>query len=252
LHAPYDERVIGPHRGCVLVVDDDTTVADVVTRYLTRDGYDVETVGDGRAALACAASRLPDLVVLDLMLPGLDGYEVYRQLRRLAPMPVIMLTARGREDERIAGLELGADDYLTKPFSPRELVARVAAVLRRAQGALPSLDGSSSSVLRCGHVVVDVAARQVVVDAEVVAFTAREFELLVFLMRHPRIAFGRDELLQAVWGWSFGDRATVTVHVRRVREKIERDPGHPELIATIWGVGYRFDQAVDAHCAPSA
>jgi DNA-binding response OmpR family regulator len=240
-----------PVRGRVLVVDDDQTVADVVTRYLAREAYEVETVGDGREAVARVAARLPDLVVLDLMLPGLDGFEVYRRLRCIAPIPVIMLTARSREDDRIAGLEIGADDYLVKPFSPRELVARVAAVLRRAQGALPSLADSTAPVpttLRCDNVDVDVAAREVTVDGEPVAFTAREFELLVFLMRHPHIAFRRDELLQNVWGWSYGDSATVTVHVRRIREKIERDSSQPELIATVWGVGYRFGHAVEQVC----
>ncbi len=184
------------------------------------------------------------------MLPGLDGYEVYRQLRLLAPIPVIMLTARGREEERVAGLELGADDYITKPFSPRELTARVGAVLRRAQGGLPTLAGTAS-VLQCGRLVVDVAARQVKLDDEPVILTAREFEVLTFMMRHPRVAFTRDELLERVWGWTHGDRATVTVHVRRIREKIEADSARPCFITTVRGVGYRFDQTVDLSCAPT-
>jgi DNA-binding response OmpR family regulator len=236
----------------VLVIDDDATVVDVVTRYLLRDGYDVDTVGDGRDAVARAASNPPDLVVLDLMLPGLDGFEVFRRLRTIAPFPVIMLTARSREEDRIAGLELGADDYLTKPFSPRELTARVGAVLRRARGELPSLVGDAQPVsrLRAGHVDVDIAARQVTADGAVVALTAREFELLVFLMRHPNVAYRREALLEQVWGWSYGDTATVTVHVRRVRDKLERDPSSPTLISTVWGIGYRFDHPVEQLCRP--
>jgi DNA-binding response OmpR family regulator len=235
----------------VLVVDDDVNVADVVARYLERDGYEVEVVSDGRDAIARVSQRLPDLVVLDLMLPGLDGFEVYRRLRLIAPIPVIMLTARTREDDRIAGLDLGADDYLTKPFSPRELAARVRAVLRRAQGALPNLVGSPDTLpkrLQAARLDVDIAARQVWVADTAVTLTAREFELLVFLMRHPDVAFHRQELLEQVWGWTYGDAATVTVHVRRIREKIERDPSNPELIATVWGVGYRFAQPVEPQC----
>jgi DNA-binding response OmpR family regulator len=236
----------------VLVVDDDTTVADVVTRYLFHDGYQVETVGDGRDAVARAAASPPDLVVLDLMLPGLDGLEVFRRLRTIAPFPVIMLTARSREEDRITGLELGADDYLTKPFSPRELAARVSAVLRRAHGELPPLVGDAQPVtrLRAGHIEVDIAARQVTVDGGPVALTAREFELLVFLMRHPNVAYRREDLLEQVWGWNYGDTATVTVHVRRIRDKLEHDPSSPSLIGTVWGIGYRFDHPVEQLCAP--
>jgi DNA-binding response OmpR family regulator len=246
--------VTGAGKARVLVVDDDGNVADVVARYLERDGYDVEVVSDGRDAITRASQRPPDLVVLDLMLPGLDGFEVYRRLRLIAPIPVIMLTARTREDDRIAGLDLGADDYLTKPFSPRELAARVRAVLRRAQGALPNLLGASGTPttrLQSARLEVDVAARQVWVAGAAVALTAREFELLVFLMRHPQVAFHREQLLEQVWGWNYGDAATVTVHVRRVREKIERDPSSPELIATVWGVGYRFAQPVEPQCIPA-
>lgn len=238
-------------QGRVLVVDDDPTVADVVSRYLTREGFSVEAVANGRDAVAVATEHLPDLVVLDLMLPGLDGFEVYRRIRRIAPIPVIMLTGRGREDDRVAGLELGADDYLSKPFSPRELTARVKSVLRRAQSALTPLASGrepEGTRLRSGRLEIDVSARQAWVDGVPVPFTSREFELLVFLMRRPHVAFRRQELLEHVWGWSYGDTATVTVHVRRIREKIERDPSQPQLVATVWGVGYRFEQPVEQRC----
>jgi len=234
--------------GRILVVEDDATVAEVVARYLERAGFVVEAVGDGRAAVACAAAHPPDLVVLDLMLPGLDGFAVCRQLRAMVPVPIIMLTGRGQEHERVAGLELGADDYVVKPFSPRELTARVKSVLRRAQGTLAPLGSPGEGVacrLRAASLEVDVVARQASIGGTLVAFTAREFELLVFLMRNPRVVFRRDELLERVWGWTYGDTATVTVHVRRIREKIEADPAQPLLIGTVWGVGYRFEQPVE-------
>ena len=227
----------------VLVVEDDETVADVVTRYLEREGYTVETVRDGRAALDRSDARLPDLVVLDIMLPGIDGLEVCRRLRSRAPVPVVMLTARGNEEDRVLGLELGADDYVAKPFSPRELTARVKAVLRRAavplDGPSPALDRSDT--LEFDDLAVDLAAREARVRGEAVTLTAREFELLAFLASHPRTVFRRDQLLERVWGYTYGDSSTVTVHIRRLREKIEDDPSAPRRIATVWGVGYRFD-----------
>jgi DNA-binding response OmpR family regulator len=223
----------------ILLVEDDPTISEVVRRYLEREGFHVETVADGRAALSLALTTLPDLVVLDLMLPGLDGLEVFRTLRSRAPIPVIMLTARGEESDRVAGLELGADDYVAKPFSPRELTARVKSVLRRATA--PPHDNSSADVLRSGDIVVDVPARQARVRGEPVVLTAREFDLLSFLLRHPRHVFRREELLDRVWGYTFGDTSTVTVHVRRLREKIEVDPSVPTRIQTVWGVGYRFE-----------
>jgi DNA-binding response OmpR family regulator len=224
----------------VLVVEDDPTISEVVARYLTREGLDVRAVADGRDALAAAAERWPDLVVLDLMLPGIDGLEVCRRLRARAPVPVIMLTARGDEDDRILGLELGADDYVVKPFSPRELTARVRAVLRRAVAAgVP--DGHSVETITAGTIAIDLPARQVSVNGEPVALTVREFELLVHLARNPRKAFSREELLERVWGYTFGDTATVTVHVRRLREKVEAVPAEPEHLVTVWGVGYRWD-----------
>ena len=223
----------------VLVVDDDPTVSEVVARYLVREGYEVEIAGDGFAALDRAHACWPDLVVLDLMLPGLDGLEVCRRLREQGPVPVIMLTARGDEDDLVVGLELGADDYVSKPFSPRELISRVKAVLRRAQAAGISLP--SPEELVAGDLRVDIRAREVHRDEQLVALTSREFELLTFLMTHARQAFSREELLERVWGFTYGDTATVTVHIRRLREKIEREPSHPALVTTVWGVGYRFD-----------
>ena len=225
----------------ILLADDDATVVDVVERYLRRERFDVECVGDGVTALRRAIVQPPDLLILDLMLPGLDGFEVCRQLRALAPVPVIMLTARADEADRIIGLELGADDYVAKPFSPRELVARVKAVLRRAHSPLAPI-GPAATTLRIEHIEVDVASRLAHSDGRPLMLTAREFELLTFLMRHPGHAFRREELLQHVWGYSTGDTSTVTVHVRRLREKLERDPAHPTLLVTVWGIGYRFNE----------
>ena len=227
----------GPQR--ILVVDDDANVAEVVERYLRLEGYVVETVGDGRTALDRALADPPDLVVLDLMLPGMDGLTVCRRLRALAPVPVIMLTARGDEADRVLGLELGADDYVSKPFSPKELVARVRAVLRRATGPVGVPAGPSHH--DDGDLHVDVPAREARLGGDVVGLTAREFELLAFLMRHPRRAFRREELMSEVWGTRYGDTSTITVHVRRLREKIEPDPSKPTRITTVWGVGYRWE-----------
>jgi DNA-binding response OmpR family regulator len=230
----------------ILVVDDDPTVAEVVTRYLEREGYVVESCADGLEALERATMDPPDLVVLDLMLPGMDGLEVCRRLREVAPVPVIMLTARGDETDRVVGLELGADDYVTKPFSPRELTLRVQSVLRRAAG--PLQPAGDPTTLASGDLTVDVAAREARVAGRPVALTVREFELLVFLMRHPRQAFTREQLLEHVWGYTFGDQSTVTVHVRRLREKIEPVPAEPVRIVTVWGVGYRWEPEL-AHSA---
>ena len=223
----------------VLVVEDDQTVAEVVTRYLEREGFAVESVGDGNEALARADAQLPDLVVLDIMLPGLDGLEVCRHLRSRAPIPVVMLTARGGEEDRVLGLELGADDYVSKPFSPRELTARVKAVLRRAGAQHGEVD--SAGTFEHDGLQIDLGAREARVRGELATLTAREFELLAFLVRRPRQVFRRDELLEHVWGYTYGDTSTVTVHIRRLREKIEDDPSAPRRITTVWGVGYRFD-----------
>ena len=224
----------------VLIIEDDPNVAEVVGRYLTREGYEVEIATDGAAGLDRALSDPPELVVLDLMLPNLGGLEVCRRIRAAAPVPVIILTALGEETDRIVGLELGADDYMAKPFSPRELTARVKAVLRRATGPLaPS--APTPAVLRSGELEVDVTAHEARLGGALVALTAKEFDLLTYLMEHPRRAFRREELLERVWGFSYGDTSTVTVHIRRLREKIEADPSAPRYVCTVWGVGYRFE-----------
>jgi len=236
---PATELDDGAPRPRVLVVEDDRNVADVVVRYLEREGFDVVGVGDGYEALTRAEAEPPDIVVLDLMLPGLDGLEVCRRLRASTPVPVIMLTARGEEDDRIAGFEVGADDYVSKPFSPRELTARVKAVLRRASS--PTIRAVESGPIVAGDLVVDPAAHEARRGGELVALTAREFDLLCFLAQRPRRVFRREELLERVWGYTYGDTSTVTVHIRRLREKLEDDPSAPTRITTVWGVGYRFD-----------
>jgi DNA-binding response OmpR family regulator len=229
---------IAPPR--ILVVEDDRTVSEVVTRYLEREGFVVEVAYDGAVALERALAEPPELVVLDLMIPTLDGFEVCRRLRATAPVPVIMLTARGEEADRIVGLELGADDYVSKPFSPRELTARIKAVLRRAGGSVATA-GEQPTTLTAGALEVDTVAHEARCDGALVSLTSREFDLLVHFMRHPRRAFRREQLLEQVWGFAYGDTSTVTVHVRRLREKIEPDPADPRYVCTVWGVGYRFE-----------
>src|SRR5450432_1376111 len=227
--------------GRILVVDDDPTVSDVVARYLRREGYDVTLAGDGPSALESAAQTAPDLVVLDIMLPGIDGLAVCRTLRDRSAVAVILLTALGAETDRIMGLEVGADDYVTKPFSPRELVLRVGSVLRRARLS-PDPPKSSPTVLLDGPLRVDLTAHDVMYDGVPLALTVREFDLLAHLMSHARQTFTRDQLMKDVWGWSFGDQSTVTVHVRRLRQKLELAAGGMwSPIATVWGVGYRYD-----------
>ena len=226
----------------VLVVDDDPTVSDVVRRYLEHAGHRVVLAADGQAALDAYARERPDLLILDLMLPGIDGLEVARRLRA-APgpgVPIIMLTALGEEVDRIAGLQLGADDYVTKPFSPRELVLRAQSVLRRTAPA------ATAAVLADGDLVVDTARRTATLGGQELALTVREFDLLAYLMAHPDVALRRAQLLESVWGWTFGDQSTVTVHVRRLREKIEPDPSAPRRIHTVWGVGYRYEPVAGA------
>jgi two-component system, OmpR family, response regulator ResD len=225
-------------RGSILVVDDEPTIAEVVARYLTRAGYETRTASDGPSAVAAAAVRRPDLVVLDIMLPGLDGLEVMRRLHEDSDerLPVILLTAKGEEADRLIGLRQGADDYVVKPFSPRELVARVDAVLRRSESAPDDREQT-----RFAGLEIDPAARRVVVRGREVELTAREFDLLDFLARHPDQVFSRDQLMDRVWKFAFyTDTTTVTVHVRRLRAKIEPDPSNPRWIETVWGVGYRF------------
>jgi DNA-binding response OmpR family regulator len=221
----------------ILVVDDDLTVRDVVRRYLELAGHQVALADNGEDALAWIAEHKPDLVVLDLMLPGIDGLEVCRRLRQTSAVPVVMLTALGEEENRIAGLQLGADDYVTKPFSPRELALRVSSVLRRTSSA------PAFGELVDGDVRLDVTARRATRGGTDLALTTREFDLLAFFLSHPGEAFTREQLLGKVWGWDFGDQSTVTVHVRRLREKIETTPAKPNRIATVWGVGYRYDRA---------
>ena len=221
----------------ILVVDDDPTISDVVTRYLQNDGYDVQVAYDGEEALEHARAFYPDLVVLDLMLPKLDGLEVCRLLRCQGSVPIIMLTAKGDEMDRLVGLNLGADDYIAKPFSPRELVARVKAVLRRS-GSVPGIEEDS---LRIDGLYINPRTRQVSVGGHDVDLTAKEFDLLRFLAMHPRQVFSREQLLNDVWDYLYaGDTSTVTVHIRRLREKIEADPTRPRYILTVWGVGYKF------------
>jgi DNA-binding response OmpR family regulator len=221
----------------VLVVDDDHTVREVVVSYLRAHEHEVVEAADGETALRTMREAPADLVVLDLMLPGIDGLEVCRRLRETGTVPIIMLTALGAETDRVVGLEHGADDYVTKPFSPRELALRVDSVLRRTG----DLTQAVPEVLTDGDLVVDSARHLATRGGAELALTAREFDLLRFLLAHPGTAFSRDDLLQQVWGWSIGDRSTVTVHVRRLREKIERDPTRPERLLTVWGVGYRWE-----------
>lgn len=224
--------------GRVLVVDDDATVRDVVRRYLERAGFTVDVAGDGAECLARFAERQADLVVLDVMMPGINGLEVCRRLRQSSLVPVVLLTALGEEENRIAGLQLGADDYVTKPFSPRELALRVASVLRRAR--MPRQVPAARELVD-GDLRLDVAARRVTLAGDELSLTTREFDLLAFFIENPMTAYSRSELLEKVWGWEFGDQSTVTVHVRRLREKIERDPAAPVRVATVWGVGYRYE-----------
>ncbi|MFF4448415.1 response regulator transcription factor [Streptomyces sp. NPDC001502] len=246
------ERTNGESRGSqgsVLVVDDDPTVSEVVAGYLERAGFTVRLAADGPAGLRAAEEHRPDLMVLDLMLPGMDGLEVCRRLRAgengVRPVPVIMLTARGDEDDRILGLEVGADDYVTKPFSPRELVLRVRSVLRRAQAGTPAGGAEGGPRLAVAGLVLDPAARRVHKEGRELALTLREFDLLAYFLRHPGQVCDRERLMREVWGWDFGDLSTVTVHIRRLRGKIEDDPGSPQLIRTVWGAGYRFEPAPD-------
>ncbi len=223
----------------VLVVDDDVTVREVVVSYLRAAGHTVVEAADGAEALRAMRSDPADLLVLDLMMPGIDGLEVCRRLRATTDVPIIMLTALGAEVDRVVGLESGADDYVTKPFSPRELVLRVEALLRRVGEKSAPQSGSVTD----GDLVVDSGRHEATLEGRPLALTSREFDLLRFLVSNPGTAYSRDELLQHVWGWSFGDQSTVTVHVRRLREKVERDPKRPSRLVTVWGVGYRWEPA---------
>ena len=226
----------------VLVVDDDLTIAGVVGDYLQDAGLETRHAADGQSALSLAREWPPNIVVLDLMLPGIDGLEVCQRLRAeregQPPVPVIMLTALGEEGDRVAGLETGADDYVTKPFSPRELTLRIQAVLRRTAA---QQDTPPPPPFRAGSFEVDIAARRIRQNDHELALTVREFDLLAFFIIHPGQAFTRPQLLEQVWGWSFGDLSTVTVCVRRLREKLEENPTSPAHLQTVWGVGYRWE-----------
>lgn len=221
--------------GRIAVVDDEAMVRDVVERYLTSAGYEVTSYGDGTAVVSDVRTDPPDLLILDIMLPGRNGIEVLREVRRGSDVPVILLTARGDEADRIAGLELGADDYVVKPFSPKELVARVRSVLRRSS--------PGDSPLEYDKLRIDPVAHVATLDGEPIELTRREFELLHHLASHPGQVFSRAQLLRAVWDSSpeWQDPSTVTVHIRRLRRKIETDPENPRWLVTQWGVGYRFE-----------
>ena len=221
----------------VLVVDDEPIVRDVVIRYLEDAGYTTMQAGDGLTARALLEEKTPSVVVLDLMMPGMDGLELCRWIRARSDVPVIMLTALGEETDRIVGLELGADDYITKPFSPRELTVRIKAVLRRS-----TTGAAKAERLVAGAIEIDSATREVSKDGQPVRLTATEFDLLWFLMSHPRRVFSRQQLMESVWGYQASfDTGTVTVHIRRLREKIEPQPSAPDHLTTVWGVGYRFE-----------
>ncbi|HYN66621.1 MAG TPA: response regulator transcription factor [Ornithinibacter sp.] len=227
----------------ILLVEDDPTVRETVAAFLARAGYTVDAVVSGDAAVERFVEQPADLVLLDLMLPGLGGFEVCRRLRSMRrDLPVVMLTARGQEHERVQGLQHGADDYVTKPFSLRELELRVRSVLRRAAGPAPHV----MDVLRDGDLVVDLGARSVTRAGAPLVLTARELDLLAWLVQHPGVVWGRDDLLRQVWGWEVGDASTVTVHVRRLREKVEADPSRPVRLATVFGRGYRWDRTEPA------
>jgi DNA-binding response OmpR family regulator len=220
----------------VLVVDDEPIVREVVARYLKREGYRTLEAADGKRARELVEQEAPNLVVLDLMIPGTDGLSLCRWIRSSSQLPVIMLTARGEEADRIVGLEIGADDYVTKPFSPRELVARVRSVLRRAEPNVPAAEH-----MAFGDLELVPSTREVTKGGRPLQLTAKEFDLLQFLASHPRHVFSREQLMSRVWGYSAAlDTGTVTVHIRRLREKIEDDPSHPRFLQTVWGVGYRF------------
>ena len=221
----------------VLVVDDEPMVREVLARYLETDGFEVDTADDGEQALARFDDRRPDLVLLDLMLPSIDGLEVFRRMRAETDVPVIMLTARGQETDRIVGLDLGADDYVAKPFSPREVVSRVRAVLRRTVS-----DDEPPLMLQAGDLEIDLDRREARKAGEPIKLTRKEFELLAYMAARPGVTFTRTTLLEDVWDFAWdGDSSTVTVHIRRLREKIEDQPSDPAHLITVWGVGYRFE-----------
>lgn len=227
-----------PTGATVLVVDDDSNVREVLRRYLTRAGHTVIEAADGASGLNAVRRDQPDLVILDLMMPGMDGLDVCSAIRRTSDVPVIMLTALGSESDRVVGLEHGADDYVVKPFSPREVTLRVGRILGRTGAGGSPVD--AVELIDDGDLAVNLTARSATRRGVVVTLTTREFDLLAFLIRHPDQAFSRTELMHRVWQWEFGDESTVTVHARRLREKIEDDPATPIRLQTVWGHGYRY------------
>jgi len=223
----------------IVIVEDEPSISEVISLYLSRAGYEVTTFSDGLAAYDYFAKMLPDLVILDIMLPGMDGFSLIRNIRDRSEVPVILLTSRREESDRIAGLELGADDYVVKPFSPQELVSRVRAVLRRTQSKSES---PTHRIVQTGNLNINPQTREVSANGSEIILTAREFDLLYHLVTHPRQVFSRDQLLESIWGLhDFIDPSTVTVHIRRLREKIELDPTSPVHLVTAWGVGYKFE-----------
>ena len=239
--APTDAAEAAGDGRRVLVVDDELIVRDVLSRYLVREGFVVSTASDGEEALAEVRATHPDLVLLDLMLPRVDGLEVFRRMQTHEPPAVIMLTARGEETDRLVGLEIGADDYVTKPFSPREVVARVRAVLRRTDAGQRD-PSASPQILTFDDLAIDAGSREVRRRGALVRLTPKEFDVLLLLAGHPRQVFNRIAILEELWDFAFdGDPATVTVHIRRLREKLEDDPSHPRHLVTVWGAGYRFE-----------
>jgi DNA-binding response OmpR family regulator len=224
----------------ILIVEDEPSIAEVVGLYLERADFRVQVAPDGDRAIEILQKKIPDLIILDLMLPEVDGFAITRWLRDRSNVPIIMLTARRDEIDRIAGLELGADDYVVKPFSPQELVSRVRAVLRRASATIDAK--REEKLVQIGGLTINSLSRTVLLNDEEINLTAKEFDMLHLLTTHPRQVFTRDQLLERVWGESeYIDPSTVTVHIRRLREKIERDPSNPQQLITVWGIGYKFE-----------
>ncbi len=223
----------------ITIVEDEPNISEVISLYLKRAGYTVSAYADGRMASEAFAVQLPDLIILDIMLPNMDGFALTRQLRDRSDVPIILLTSRREEADRIAGLELGADDYVVKPFSPQELVSRVRAVLRRARF---SAEPITANILNFADLTINPQSRIVTFTGREILLTAKEFDMLYYMAQHPRQVFTRDQLLESIWGMSdYIDPSTVTVHIRRLREKIENNPASPEHLITVWGVGYKFE-----------
>ncbi len=223
----------------ITIVEDEPSISEIVSLYLKRAGYTVSAYADGLTASEALSRQLPDLVILDVMLPGVDGFVLTRQLRDRSDVPIILLTSRREEADRIAGLELGADDYVVKPFSPQELVSRVRAVLRRTR---TSVEPITEHALTIGDLSINPQTRSVSLGGQEITLTAKEFDMLYYLARRPRQVFTRDQLLEGIWGMAeYIDPGTVTVHIRRLREKIEKDPAAPAHLLTVWGVGYKYE-----------